>query len=1642
MRCFGTWFVALLIAVFPVIPALVPTAHAADVPFVTTFGVSQGGALLPGGSLSSAQTVSVGWVAPIAPPPAGTRYEYEVSLDAGREVLVPKTTSLTGSFPAEKVSNGATVRIDTYEVNILTGQSRDTKNLSTAPKLKFVKEVIGTSFCTPGTAIGAPPNPRSLTVTPSTGVTKDTEITVSWTFSWLGVCSGEGNVDFPVFLDGAAALTTQAQLNVKGKLALTKDAHQLVVHARSGSTLSSSATKSYIEFKKQADGTYSATAGSGGSGSGIAAPFEQKLEKTFSELYSKYKDSVLTQSKASGEDGDRMRDWWYADDIWDVTHLVFFAFTYPGDPDRYMHNSNEVGGRDHVKEVGPFEFYLEKVDGKSNGYPLIDSRDDKELDQRWRSSLRLVYDTTHRHVEHLEYRNGPVVEKVNELLKITSVETFKERLEELREHVDEQLIPQTIVTWSASMTSYRYVQDPAMVDYVPLQSEVARYKSGGNPLDVSGSNSQRLKKLIWNPSGKQLTRGDDTKVYKKIEDYWVDMSAIANIAFQDAPTTEEEMKDFQDRMGATLAQVSGSGTTANVNEGDLRCGKTGGLNPVVYIKAAFCGLVANLQDIAKFFVIDGVNFVLVGAGIPSGIQSGGILSSTIQSIPLYSAPVEDIVRSQQLGGLVRTIHGQLLGLMNAFVIVVLIGLALLTITQVQVSTYSIKRYLPAVVISVVLANVSFFATVALFEVSGAMSHAFFDKERVASVESPPGSTASQVTVYQTTFTDFAFGPGGEYLKMAGDNGEADMGKVFRGGLFAGVLFVAALLLLWLGILFMLRPLILVVMAATSGLAFFGAGFPLLNFIWKRWSKLTFNWAFMPVVALFWIWLGAQFFGVTQQNAGGQLGVVGDLLSFAAGIYCIWLAVKTPFSMAGEAKALVDKVDKGIRGTTKGVTGAGLALGRGATQAALGSERYQATRDRFLQSRAAALGGGLTRQGRINSYEAQKKRLEEQLAKETDPAKIKKIQGQLDRMKKQYEGAVKKKATDTVGAGFFSKDYNKNAELNAAAIDKLDISDEEKKVLKEKQAKNAKLAGNIQTVLPGGVLGIPKSLTQAFYAGQAAFDEQAKYFKGGGERRKQAALNATTGIAGVANKGRKVLEAREEVEKEVIQSAGKVLSEILDGMKADLRAGRLNEVLHNEAAKIRINDKTADKERALETARATFYEGEAAIATALGTKSLLDIETVAGAKREKAEKDLKKKKGAITSAAAADINTLYTALDEIKDSKTGDFTEAERLMKNLKNAGQRRQLEQIIARAKTSHKAVRDQVAAEVAAGTVAAADQDAEIEKRWKDKKSQTGFEALSKTVKTELYGDTDISDAVQKKYTKDRAKELKEIKETIADGDHLGVFGFKGEAKDAMKIVNTLSRDNEHLVDGDVSKKLIALRDQVSRGKVYGESAEAVNGDLSKLITFATAEATDTKYTAEERASITRVATELAEMQTSLVQPLTLMTREQDAKQFAAAVNVDKNLANISFEETIVTKPETVYSTPKKAIEKEQKVVESRQKLITAQRVDTMQKALAKPDVQKQMEAAYRKAGISGFTPADVVFDPDTAAYSIPKLYAAAAGSDVWDSVAATLAKSFAGGGGKKGKGGGAGQLKIRPHEGATAFAAQFASIPEMQMK
>lgn len=1366
-----------------------------------------------------------------------------------------------------------------------------------------------------------------------------------------------------------------------------------------------------------------------------------KIEKTFSELYSNRKERVLVVTNGTNDLANKLRDWWTADDLRRL--FTSGSYPYPGDPTKRLHNPNLIAfapARNPAEEVGPLQYYIEQVDGKSE-YVLIDPDQSKAAKDRWVVTLRLVYDAAHRQVEHLDTADAEVLRAVNALATTTSLDTFVEELAKLKKHVDEVIVPHTVVTWAGSYTAYRYVNQPSVAEYISGSAEVARYKEKGNQLDVSGANAQRLKKLIWTPASKQLSKGSDEKVYSKVEDYWSDMAMIANIAYQQPPTTDAELKEFKGRMFASLAQTSSSGNTTNINEGDLRCGKTGGINPIVYIKAAFCGFVANLQDTAKFLVVDGVNFVLVGAGIPSSIQSGGILSSTLARAPLYSAPVEDIVRSQQLGGLVRLVHGQILGLMNAFVIIVLIALALLTITQVQVSTYSIKKYLPAVVVSVVLANVSFFATVAMYEVSGAVSNAFFDRERVASAGTPVGSTAEQVTVYQTTFSNFAFGPNGEYLKMVGDNGEADMGKVFRGAIFAGVLFVAAFLLIWLGLLFMLRPLILVVCAATSGLAFFGAGFPLLNFIWKRWSKLAFNWAFMPVVALFWIWLGAQFFGVTQQSAANDLGVVSDVISFAAGIYCIWLAVRTPFSMAGEAKALVDKVDKGLRSGARGATGAGLALGRGATQAALGSERYKATRDRFLQGRVAALGGGLTRQGRINTYEDQKKRLEEQLLNEKDPAKRKKIQAQLDSMKKRYEAAVQKKAKDGLGSTFFSKDYAKNAEANMAAIDKLDVSDTEKKALKERFAKNKQRAEKIQDVIPGGVLGIPGSLVQAFTAGQAAFDEQVKYFKGAGDRRKQRALNETRGIAGIANKGRKALEAREEVEKEVIQSAGKVLSEILDGMKADLRAGRLSEVLHNEARRIKQNDIVADKERALEAGRTTFYEGEAAIATALGTKSLLEIETTAAAKREKAEKDLKKRKSAITTTAAADASTLYTAMDEVKSA---DFTEAERLLGNLKNAGQRRELKELIDRARESHADISAVVRADPA--FVTPADQDAEIEKRWKDKKTDAGYEMLSKAAKVRLYGDADISDAVQKKYAKDRAKELKEIKETIADGDHIGVFGFKGDAKDGMKVINTLARENEHLVDGDISKKLVALRDQVSRGKVYGEAAGAVSDDLTKLVDFANDVSANTAdYTPEERTRAARVAAEAKGLQDSLIQPLTLITSEQEAKQHAAAVSVDKNLANIGFEEAIVAKPDTVYSTPKKAVEKEQKVVTSRQKLITAQRIEVMRKISETPKFKAQMDALYKKAGVTApYSPSDITFDADTGTYSNQVLYRAGAASTIWDGVSAELAKAFVGGGGKKGKGGGKGQLKIRPEEdpATSAFAAQFSAIPDMKMK
>jgi hypothetical protein len=393
-----------------------------------------------------------------------------------------------------------------------------------------------------------------------------------------------------------------------------------------------------------------------------------------------------------------------------------------------------------------------------------------------------------------------------------------------------------------------------------------------------------------------------------------------------------------------------------------RCGAVDALDIVGQITQAFCGFVAVFQELTNSFMKASFFFLVKTAGLPQGAKiDDNNIFSWIAGTAVTGQVQDNLVSTGGAGESVRIAYNRILSIVNSLAVLGLIIIALASILQIQLNTYSIKKLLPGLVIGVLLANASFFIVRAGLELSGNLANGLMHIKYTTTTDAS-GNTTSTQSVDElnsiktkdgkpvdssTMFENFAgFGngictppdvpcgiDGRIVLTEHGTKTEPpDISKIFQQFFLTIFAFIAAVMVFILAFLFMVRSLIFYFAVPLAPIAFLGLFVPPLQFAWSRWSKLVINWIFMPVVAFFWLWLAFQWFSAATFKSG----FFAYMMNYAFGLFAVYLAMKTPSSMAGEAKMVLDKWGQGGKWAFKN-----------STQWAADEAKLQGTKSNFL-----------------------------------------------------------------------------------------------------------------------------------------------------------------------------------------------------------------------------------------------------------------------------------------------------------------------------------------------------------------------------------------------------------------------------------------------------------------------------------------------------------------------------------------------------------------------------------------------------------------------------------------------------------------------------------------------------------------------
>ncbi len=242
-------------------------------------------------------------------------------------------------------------------------------------------------------------------------------------------------------------------------------------------------------------------------------------------------------------------------------------------------------------------------------------------------------------------------------------------------------------------------------------------------------------------------------------------------------------------------------------------------------------------------------------------------------------------------------------LVNLGVLVALLIIGFANILRIKLDTYAVKKSVPLLILGVTLANLSLPIIRTIVDFSGVLTATFIGGS---------SSLGTREAFVHELIRTVYIGGAQQLGTVIGaiDGGSAGLGQFLAMFGFAGLaatalgpflviiivgtiflMLVPAILFFTLGLLFVARIYVLVLLAAVSPVAFASLGIePLKAKIWGWWWQRFIQWTFMAPVTFFLIWLAVRFF----QAVGSQP----DIGTYIVSVTMIVLAVQLPLKMGG------------------------------------------------------------------------------------------------------------------------------------------------------------------------------------------------------------------------------------------------------------------------------------------------------------------------------------------------------------------------------------------------------------------------------------------------------------------------------------------------------------------------------------------------------------------------------------------------------------------------------------------------------------------------------------------------------------------------------------------------------------------------
>lgn len=301
-------------------------------------------------------------------------------------------------------------------------------------------------------------------------------------------------------------------------------------------------------------------------------------------------------------------------------------------------------------------------------------------------------------------------------------------------------------------------------------------------------------------------------------------------------------------------------------------------------------------------------------------------SSGITITPLHKVLVENDSNIKKVWTEVR--NG-----VNYLVIAALIFVSFANILRIDLNNYAIKKILPALIMGVILANFSYFICRMLVDFSNVMMSLLMDGVKNS------GNDPSAVGT----------GVAGAFNFTDSDSFPVDPNNLNRSLVFIVGEFAGAVAVLILAFMFFIRNYVIYFLVGLAPLAFMATTLPQAKNLFNQWWKMLLQWTFLPIISLFWLWIGGMWYGsgFTGTSNISSLRTTdfnSAIFALAFALVCYYLAITTPIKAGGAIMGKWADIGKKAWGATGGnawkYTG-GEAINRVKTQASQGiKEWYQ------------------------------------------------------------------------------------------------------------------------------------------------------------------------------------------------------------------------------------------------------------------------------------------------------------------------------------------------------------------------------------------------------------------------------------------------------------------------------------------------------------------------------------------------------------------------------------------------------------------------------------------------------------------------------------------------------------------------------